>query len=181
MTPSSPASRIQSNLKELFKAKLTPGDTYIRFQLTSDMTALLSMEQVQESLIIEADKITPLPSMPESVIGIISARDRVFCLFDLAQLLAMSSQLVFPRQYQIIVVNISDLIASAHQKLYLGLAVEQILGITRITFAQINSAKDYFTSSLTPYLQGCVTQDDQTIPVLNLAKLAQVATSHDAF
>ncbi|MGF1541456.1 MAG: chemotaxis protein CheW, partial [Pleurocapsa sp.] len=91
MIISSAASRIQANLQELFQANLAPGDAYIRFQLTSDMTALISMEQVQESLVIEAEKITPLPCMPESIIGIMNSRDRVFCVFDLAQLLSLNS------------------------------------------------------------------------------------------
>lgn len=175
MTSSSPASRIQDNLQELFKVKLAPGDTYIRFQLTADITALLSMEQVQESSIVDAEQITPLPSMPEFVIGMIASRERVFCLFDIAQLLGLSSRLMSPRQYQIIVVDISGSIASEEQKLYLGLAVEQIQGINRITSAQINSAKDIFSTSLVPYLQGYVAEEDISIPILNLNKLAQAA------
>ena len=78
MSTSSPASRIQAKLQELFEGKITSGDAYIKFKLTSEITALLSMNQVQESLIVEAAKITPLPSMPKYTIGMINSRDRVF-------------------------------------------------------------------------------------------------------
>ncbi len=76
------ATRVQANLKDLFQANLSPGKAYIKFQLTEDLTALLSMKQVQGSMIIPADKITPLPSMPEPVMGMMSSRDRVFCIFE---------------------------------------------------------------------------------------------------
>ena len=121
-TSSSPASRIQANLQQLFKAKLAPGDAYIRFQLTSETTALWSMEQVQESLIVEANRITSLPNMPESVIGIMSSRNRVFSVFDLAQLLTLPSRLIAPRQYQIIVLQ-----TTCKQPIYIGLAVTFLL------------------------------------------------------
>lgn len=178
MTKSSPASRVQANLQDLFKENITPGDAYIQFQLTSDMTALFPMEKVQESLVVEADKITPLPSMPESVIGIMSSRDRVFCVFDLAQLLTLSSRLISPRQYQIIVLEVSELVSADCQKLHLGMAVKRLQGITRLTSEQINSDLNSLPNSLTSYLQGCVVQENQTTPIFNLSKLIQSLTQY---
>ena len=81
MSASSPAARIQANLQELFQGNSASGSPYIKFQLTSEITALLSMEQVQETSIVDAALITPLPSMPPSVIGIMNSRDRVFLCF----------------------------------------------------------------------------------------------------
>lgn len=171
MTSSSPASRIQANLQELFKAKLAPGDTYIRFRLTAEITALLPMKQVQESLIIEAEKITPLPNLPESILGMMNSRDRVFCVIDLAQLLEIPSRLIFSRQYQIIVVDIAESIKTEEQKLYLGIAVGEIQGLDRIGANQINSATKIFATGLAPYLQGYVTEKDNLLPVFNLDRL----------
>ena len=172
MTISSAASRVQANLQELFKGKLSPGDVYIKFQLTSEITALLSMEQVQESLIVEAEKITLLPSMPESVIGIMNSRDRVFCVFDLAQLLTLPSSLIAPRHYQIIVLEVSDIL-STEETLYLGFAVEQLQGITRFTADkfQVEIPQD-LPSSITPYLRGCIQQTEQQLLVLDLKAIA---------
>ena len=170
MKTSSPAARIQANLKELFKANLAPGDAYIRFQLTSDMTALLSMEQVQESLIVEAEKITPLPSMPESVIGIMSSRNHVFCVFDLAQLLKLPSRLITPRQYQIIVLEVSDILSS-EQSLHLGLAVERLQGITRLTSEKFQLPQD-LPASLTPYVLRCTWEKEQQLLVLDAKAIA---------
>ncbi len=165
MTTSSAASRIQANLQELFQAKLASGDAYIRFQLTPDMTALLSMEQIQESLVVEANKITPLANMPESVIGIMNSRDRVFCVFDLAQLLDLPSSLIAPRQYQIVVLEISEILSS-EQSLHLGLAVEQLQGITRLTSDKFQLPQD-LPASLTPYVCGCIEENEQQLLVLD--------------
>lgn len=167
MTTSSPVSRIQDSLQELFKANLAPGDAYIRFQLTSDMTALLSMKQVQESLIVEAEKITTLPSMPESVIGIMSSRDRVFCVFDLAQLLELPSQLIAPRQYQIIVLQ-----TTSEPAIHIGLAVNCLQGIVRLPTEKIQSSLDAFPYNIASYLCGAVKEEETMIPILEFNRIS---------
>ncbi len=171
MEVSSPASRIQANLQELFKAKLAPGDAYIRFQLTSDITALLSMEQVQESLVVEAEKITPLPGMPESVIGIMNSRDRVFCVFDLAQLLRLPSPFIAPRQYQIIVLQ-----TTSEQPIYVGLSVTRLQGIVRLPTEKIKSSLDAFPVHIAPYLCGAVQEEETMIPVLDFNSISEALT-----
>ncbi|MDJ0572034.1 MAG: chemotaxis protein CheW [Pleurocapsa sp. MO_192.B19] len=176
MTKSSPASRIQANLKELFKGDLTPGDAYIRFQFASDMTALLSMEQVQWSLVIEAEKITPLPSMPESVIGIMSSRDRVFCVFDLAQLLTFSSRLTASHQYQIIVLQ-----TNSEQPIYLGLAVTHLQGIIRLPMPEIiQPSLAAFPAKIAPYLSGAVQEEEAIVPILDFDRILKALTTAKA-
>lgn len=172
MTTSSPASRIQANINELFQANLSPGDAYIRFQLTSKMTALLSMKQVEESLIIAAEEITPMPSMPESVIGIMSSRDRVFCVFDLAQLLQLTSEFTSPRQYQIIVLQ-----TISEQPIYIGLAVAYLQGILRISTEQIQSPVTVFASNITTYISGEVQEANNTIPILEFNRILEALTT----
>ena len=172
MTTSSAATRIQANLQDLFKADLAPGDAYIKFQLTSDMTALLSTEQVQESLLVEAEKITPLPNMPESVIGIMSSRERVFCVFDLARLLTLPSRLVSPRQYQIIVLQ-----TTSEPSIHIGLAVSRLQGILRLTTKQIQSSLDAFPSNIASYLCGAVQQEEAIIPVLDFNGISEALTA----
>ncbi len=174
METSSAASRIQANLQELFKAKLAPGDAYIRFQLTSDMTALLSMKQVQESLVVEAEKITPLPSMPESVIGIMNSRERVFCALDLAQLLRLPSPLISPRQYQIIVLQ-----TTSSRPIYIGLAVTRLTGIVRLPTEQIQSSLDAFPAKIAPYLCGAVKEEEIMIPILDFDSISEALTTID--
>ena len=168
---SSAASRVQANVKDLFKGKLAPGDPYIKLQLTSDITALLSMEQVQGSLIVEAEQITPLPMMPESVIGIMGSRDRVFCIFDLAQLLTLPSELIAPRQYQIIIVQ-----TTSEEPIYMGFAVTQLQGIVRLKTEQIQSSVNAFPSQIAPYLCGGIKEEENMIPVLEFNRISEALT-----
>lgn len=163
MTTSSAASRVQASVQDLFKAKLTPGNTYIRFQLTSDFTVLLPMEWVQYSLIVEAEQITPLPMMPDPVIGIMGHRDRVFCVFDLAKLLSLDSELIAPRKYQIIVLQIIT-----EKPIYIGFAITQLQGIMRLTYGQIQSPLNTFPDQIVPFLCGGMKENEKIIPVLEL-------------
>lgn len=172
MSTSSPADRIRANIQDLFQANLAPGDPYIRFKLTSDITALLSMDRVENSIIIDADKITPMPGMPESVVGIMSSRDRVFCVFDLARLLGVTSETVARRQYQILVLQ-----TDTEPQINIGLAVTQLQGIVRKTSAQIQSVPSNIDASLTPYLRGAVTEQQEIIPILEFDYILRTLTT----
>ena len=156
----SATSRVQANIEELFKGKLAPGDAYVKFQLAS-IAALLSMKQVQESLIVGAERITPLPNMPESAIGMINSRDRVFCIFDLALLLGVSSELANHRQYSIIVFQ-----TIGNSPIYVGMAVSQLQGIVRISNEQIQLADSSIDEKLMPYMMGMLKQEKTAIPIL---------------
>lgn len=165
------ASLVKANLKDLFKANLAPGEAYIQFQLTADLTALLSIKQVEGSAIVTADKITPMPSMPEWVIGIMSDRDRVFCVFDLAQLLNLPSQLIAPRQYQIILLK-----TNSEQPIFIGFAVAYIQGIVRLTAEEIKSRSDAFPEQIIPYLCGSIQQQNNFIAILEFDRIFKTLT-----
>lgn len=179
MKTRSTASKIQANFQELFETNSASGDVYIRFQLTSNITALLSMMQVQESLVVEAEKITPMPSMPESVIGIMSSRSRVFCVFDLPQLLKLSSQLIAPQQYQIIVLQ-----TTGEKPIYVGFAVNRLQGIMRLTSEQIMPfLADFsadFSLDIAPYVCGAVSENENIIPILEFNSISQALTTIDS-
>lgn len=167
----SPASKIQANLQELFQAESSPGKAYVRFSLNQELTALFSMKQVQESLIVSADQITPLPSMPSAMIGMMNTRDRVFCVIDIAQLLTLPSSILLSRDYQIIIIE-----DPASKKL-IGFAVPQLLGITRLeseSFKLPTSVPD----SLIPFVIGCPKELDQELIILDEAEIIKAASIH---
>lgn len=168
MPQSTPAFRIQENLAELFQGKKASGDAYIKFQLTPEIQALLPMQQVQQSSIIKAGQITPLAGMPESSIGMINSRDRVFCVFDLAQLLTLPMQLVIPRQYQIIVVQ-----TTIEPQIQIGLAVKNLQGIIRVTSEQIKPFNDEIEPRLIPFISGVVIQQKTVLTILNLQRILE--------
>lgn len=167
MIQSSPASRIQDNLQQLFKAKLKPGNAYIKFKLTSEVSALLSMTRVEESKIVAAKTISPLPNMPPSVIGMMNSRDRVFCVFDLARLLSLSAQPINTRQYQIIVLK-----TVSEPSILIGLATKELQGIIRLPAEQIQTS-DHFNSNLAPFMTGVMQQEKTIVPILDLERIIE--------
>jgi twitching motility protein PilI len=174
MSTSTSASRLQELLPQLFQANLPPGEPYLRFQLTAEMTALMSMERVRESLFVSAELITPLPNMPESVIGIMSSRNHVFCVIDLAQMLMLPSTLISSRQYHVVVLRVSrnTISPNSYEEILLGIAVNRIQGITRLTSEKITSPRGDFPPSLTPYLRGCLVEKEKQVLVLDFQAIA---------
>ncbi len=168
MQNQSVAAKVQANLQELFKSNLDPGDAYIKFQVASGVNALLSMDRVEESSIVRAEKITTLPGMSESVMGMMSSRDRVFCVFDLAQLLNLPSELINNRQYQIIVLQ-----TNTESPICVGLAVAQLQGIVRLSTEQIGSSLNGVSDRFVDYVSGTVQQDEKVIPILEFNRILQ--------
>jgi twitching motility protein PilI len=161
MTANTTLSRLQELLPQLFQPVEVVGDAYLRFQLTPDLPALLSMERVQEALLVPANTISPLPNLPAHTIGVMNARDRVFCVVDLAQLLGVAAPLPTQREYQVIVVNLSD------TGKFLGLAVSRVRGIMRLAVNQWDSIGAEIPDVLTPYLSGCVMDGNDRLLGLN--------------
>jgi positive phototaxis protein PixI len=165
-------TRLQQLLPELFNPVEVTGDPYLRFQLTPEIPALLSMEMVQEALLIPANSISPLPNMPDFLIGMVNARDRVFCVVDLAQLLGVAAPLMNQREYQVIVVNLSTPASSVTDNSsgmgkLLGLAVSRVRGIARLAVAPAPSIDGEFPAILTPFLKGCLLVSDERLVVLD--------------
>lgn len=180
MSTSTPLSRLQELLPQLFQANQLRSEPYLRFQLTAEMTALFSMEQVKESLLVDAEQITPLPNLPDPVIGIVSSRNHVFCVIDLAQLLMLPSVVTSSQRYHIVVVGVSQSLSqpASESELLLGIAVERIQGITRLNSSKLQSPIANFPASLTPYLRGCV-GDEQT-PVLDVRAIANALSLYES-
>ena len=164
----SSASRVQANLQELFEGNITSGHAYIKFQLTPEITALLSMQQVQKSSIVKAEQITPLPSMPQSTIGMIGSGDRVFCVFDLAELLSLTSKLLAPQYYQILVLQTED-----ENPIYVGFAVTNLQGIIRIPQENIQPPEAIPNSTIKPYISGAISEQQSLLPILDFDRILQ--------
>ncbi len=172
----SPASRIQSNLQELFQASVSPGLPYVRFHVTSEISALLSMTHIEESLVVDADKITPLPSMPASHIGMLNSRDHVFCLWDLAHLLNLPSQINNPQEYQVLVLSSTPNTARDSQKVFSGFAIQKIEGIMRLAEPDIQTNAN-ISNGFRRYVLGSVDDEGKQSIILDPILLIQELSS----
>jgi positive phototaxis protein PixI len=155
MTANTTLDRLQQLLPQLFQPLQVVGDPYLRFQLTPDIPVLLSMERVQEALLVANSSISPLPNMPALAIGLMNTRDRVFLVIDLAQVLGLPPLPSNPRNYQVIVIRLSELGNEDNEaEKYLGLAVHKVLGVARFETTQLQSVAREYPVGLQPYVLG---------------------------
>jgi twitching motility protein PilI len=126
------------------------GDAYLKFQLDEQTQAVFSMKYVQEVLTLPARRLTPMPNMPASMLGLMNRRSRVLWLIDLAQILGLSVLDTNVQQYTLILIQVNAV--------SLGLAIQQVEGITRIPTDAIQPLTGQVSPALLPYVRGCVLQ-----------------------
>lgn len=148
----------------------TKGDTYLRFQLDQHTPAILSMEHAQEVLIVPVERITPMPNMPACVLGLLNRRNRVLWVIDLAQMLKLQPLDTNARQYHMAIIRVGQVA--------LGLVVQGIKGVTRVTPDCIQSPRGLVTPSLTPYLHGCILQHKEILLVFNAEAIVHSPILH---
>lgn len=146
---------------QLNRSQRTPGDAYLKFAINSQMTAVFSMQHVQEVLMLSAQRLTPMPNMPACILGLMNRRSRVLWVVNLAQLLGLPWG-ASVQQYSLVMIQVGTV--------PVGLAVQQVDGITWFQPDAIQSPIGQVAPSLVPYLRGYVLQsrDQQQEAVLVL-------------
>ncbi len=157
--------RLQELLPQLFNTQKLEGDYYLRFQLTDEISGLINLKYVQESLTIKGDRITAVPNLPEYVVGLMSSRNQVFLAIDLAHLAGLSPETVNLRQYQTIVVQTNSAEEDSQSKEsntdginLFGLTVKKIEGITRMLSNRFIPVTENIPESLRPFITSAVRQ-----------------------
>ncbi|MEA5565870.1 MULTISPECIES: chemotaxis protein CheW [unclassified Anabaena] len=143
------------------------GDAYLKFQLNQQTSAILAMTYTQEAVILPVDTITPMPTMPACILGLMNWRSRIIWTVDLPRMLNLESLDHRLRQYNVVVIKVESLI--------LGLVVQEIKGITKFMPDEIHSPIGQVASSLVPYLQGCVAQQEEVFLVLDAQAIVNSA------
>jgi len=150
--------RLKELLPQLFSEQKAEGDYYLRFQLTEQISALIELKYVQESLTIQGDRITPIPNLPEYVVGLMSSRNQVFLAMDLAHLIGLPPETVNLRQYQTIIVRdraITDNSQNDQVNLF-GLTVKRIEGIARILPQDFSTVVEELPISLRSFVSSAL-------------------------
>jgi twitching motility protein PilI len=144
------------------------GDIYVKFQVETHTPAILSMEFVQEVLIVPVTRITPMPNMPECVLGLLNRRNRVLWAIDLAQVLNLQPVDANAQQYHIIIIRVAQF--------PLALVVQEVKGITRFTPDCIQPP-GVDAANIIPYLDGCILQQE-TLLVMNAKAIVNSSLLH---
>lgn len=128
-------------------------DAFLKFQLTPQISAIFSMRYVQEAVVLPSRRLTPMPNMPVCMLGLMNRRSRVMWVVDLAQLLGLSigaNLQQYKPQYSLVMIQVGSV--------PLGLAVQQVEGLTWVQPDAIQSPIGQITPNLVPFLRGCVLQ-----------------------
>ncbi|MFM2310774.1 MAG: hypothetical protein RLZZ04_50 [Cyanobacteriota bacterium] len=161
MSSLSTTDRLKDLLPQLFSEQQRQGNYYLRFQLTKDINVLLDLSYVQESITIDSNQITPIPNLPEYVMGLMSTRNQVFLALDLAHLAGFPPETLNQREYQTIVVRVrsqQNKMQTDEFDLY-GLTVKRIQGVSRFLPEQFNTSKVIAPDILRPFIQSSIQEN----------------------
>ena len=157
-----PSNRLQSSL----------GETYLKFLLDPQTPVVLPMKQVQEVLVLSANRLTPMPNMPACIIGLINRRSRVLWVVDLTRMLGTPPLDLNTQQHTLVIIRPGAI--------SLGVVVQQVEGTVWMTADPLQPPPGHVASSLLPYLRGCVLQEQEIWFVLDALSLLQSPVLHNA-
>ncbi|NEP12008.1 MAG: purine-binding chemotaxis protein CheW [Symploca sp. SIO1A3] len=143
------------------------GDTYLKFQLTQQTPAVLSMTQAQEVIVLAPSRLTPMPNMPAYVMGLLNRRSRVLWVIDLPRMLGLSRVETNIQQYNIVIIR--------NELATLGLIVAAVEGVIRLKSECIQSPLEQVSSTIVPYLRGCILQKEEILLLLDAEEIMRNA------
>jgi len=146
------------------------GDIYVKVQIDSYTSAILSMDYVQEVLIVPISRISPMPNMPHCILGLLNRRNRVLWVIDLAQVLNLCLD-TNAQQYHIVIILVNQV--------SLALVVQEVKGVIRFTPDCIQSSIEQACSDITDYIYGWAVQAQETLMVLNAEAIAHSPNLHN--
>ena len=160
-------------LLELFPNLLTPAtysgeQSYLRFRLSDSQLGLLAMDRVRESLLLDAEKITPIPNMPLPCLGLMSSRDEVFPVINLSLALELQKTTQSARQYQIIVIDTQP---QSNESSLLGLIIPQVQGVNRFKQVEVTDIAPESNVNIKAAVQGVLTLEEEQLWILDASQL----------
>ena len=135
------------------------GDTYLKFKFGQQTPAVLSMSRAQEVVILPPERLTPMPNMPAYVMGLLNRRSRVLWVVDLARMLGLMPIETNVVHYSVVIIR--------DDSTSLGLIVQTVEGVVRLTPESIQSPLGQVSSGLVPYLSGCILQEKEILLALD--------------
>jgi positive phototaxis protein PixI len=168
---SKPTERLQQLLPQLFNPQQQTGEAFLRLQITSQLTIALSLDWVEETRLVMAQDLTPIPNMPPHILGLINTKGQVFWLLSLAQLLGVGTQ-ENSQRYEVVVIR-AFLGADQQEELFLGLAVNQIKGSIRLEMNEFTPVDATVAPQLAPFLIGYAQTANESVLILNPESLSK--------
>ncbi|SRR5579883_1690858 len=148
------------------------GDAYLKFLLDPQTPVVLPMKQVQEVLVLAANRLTPMPNMPPCVIGLMNRRSRVLWVVDLTRMFGMRPLDLNTQQHSLMIIRPGTIA--------LGIVVHRVEGMVWMTPEQIQTPPSHVAPNLLSYLRGCVLQEQELWFVLDALSVLQSPILHNS-
>ena len=131
-------------------------ESFLTIDLPPDTTALIAVEQISEVLKVPLDQITPIPHLPNWVLGVYNWRGEILWIVDLGSRLGLQTwhaQEMPPAVAPAVVVETSP--GTGASSLKVGLIVHRIDDIVSLDPNQLQSPPNALvTEQLAPFLRG---------------------------
>ncbi len=141
------------------RSRETAGEMFLRFQLDEQTTAVVPMLQTQEALVLPSERISVVPNLPSTVLGLFNRRSSLLWLVDLPELLGLEPIDRYSHSYDLILLKVGQI--------PLAVAVRSIQGVVRFVPDEIKSPIGSFNPAFTPYLRGWILKEQELVLVLD--------------
>jgi positive phototaxis protein PixI len=161
-----PSDRLLQLLPNLFNPQQRTGESFLRLQITPELTVAIALDWVEETRLVMATDLTPIPNMPPHVLGLISTKGQVFWLLSLAQLFGLPPAQENLQRYEVAIIR-AFVGADQPEELFLGLAVQQIKGSIRLGVKEFVPIDDTVAPAIAPFLIGYAAKAEESLLILN--------------
>ena len=139
-------------------------DQYLTFMLASEEYGV-DILRVQE--IKGWDGVTPMPNMPEYILGVINLRGTVVPIVDLRKLFELDS-IPFDKTTVVIVVHVSD---EDHGERTMGIVVDAVSEVHNISKSNLKAAPACGGACNTDSIKGLATHENRMLIILDIDHL----------
>ena len=142
-------------------------DQYLTFMLADEEYGV-DILRVQE--IKGWDGVTPMPNMPEFILGVINLRGTVVPIIDLRKHFGLES-IPYNKTTVVIVVRVSD---EEHGERTMGMVVDAVSEVHNISVSELKPAPDFGGNISTESIKGLATKNERMIIMLDIDHLMNI-------
>lgn len=139
-------------------------DQYLTFMLADEEYGV-DILRVQE--IKGWDGVTPMPNMPEFILGVINLRGTVVPIVDLRKKFGLE-EIPYSKTTVVIVVRVED---EEHGERTMGMVVDAVSEVHNICSSELNPPPEFGGNISTESIKGLATKQDQMIIMLDIDHL----------
>ena len=139
-------------------------DQYLTFMLATEEYGvdILSVQEIKGW-----DGVTPMPNMPEYILGVINLRGTVVPIVDLRKLFHLES-IAFDKTTVVIVVRVTD---EEQNDRIMGMVVDAVSEVHNIAKPDVKPAPDFGGAISVDSIKGLSTQNDRMLILLDIDHL----------